>query len=423
MPKLDALFPGFESFMENDVEINNEINVPEAKDDTLDDAAAAVTNETDSGDLGAEGAELVGEAKNNVTESEATGMIFDQMFSMYDHVKQFGIDRTFLSLYNRNGKLNELVNFQFPSCESLDCVGSPTSQLSQVFLVAMEDENGGIFAKFKDWIASIFRRIKRLIGRVLEWFRDKFISTGSRIDKLKDKLNKAEFYKKDEIDKDDDLPDIQAYAKFLSSKDINNLTAKAQKCGKMLDTVKSLITRGAAGSVAIKDYADVTVLCEKIEKEFKKVKDSKMKSGKAFSEFGKASRYLTAVNGLETFYKGILVLRNELVRAHNNMYDVMKILDSKLSLRSAEIKHYNSEADDYNAERGKSIWKRMFTRKADHISDAQLNEMREYRDDCKSIAIGAERAALDVIRATYLLDRIISSMVGAIARHVSYFSK
>lgn len=390
MPKLDALFPGFESFMENDVEINNEINVPEAKDDTLDDAAAAVTNETDSGELNTEGAELVGEAKNDVTESEAAGMIFDQMFSMYDHVKQFGIDRTFLSLYNRSGKLNELVNFQYPSYESLDSVGSPNSQLSRAFLIAMEDENGGIFTKFKDWITGIFKKIKKLISRVLEWFRDKFVSTGSRIDKLKDKLKKAEFCKKDEVDKDDELPDLDAYAKLLTSKDAKVLVSKAQKCSKLIDSIGKALYDGSDISTKISEYAGITTLNETLEKRLKEAKERKVKARDAYSKFGKPSAYLSLVNTIEMGYKSILTLRKELT----TMVDKIDIAARNVErILSTVLK--NSHTNDFNI----------------------LN------DRCKSTALEAQRVVFSIIQTTHIIERIHSAVIGAIARHVVYFSK
>jgi hypothetical protein len=397
MPKLDALFPGFESFMENDVEINNEINVPEAKDDTLDDAAAAVTNETDSGELNTEGAELVGEAKNDVTEAEAAAMVFDQMFNMYNHVKQFGIDRTFLSLYNRSGKLNELVNFQFPSCESLDCVGSPSSKISQAFLIAMEDENGGIFTKFKDWIAGIFKRIKKLISRVLEWFRDKFMSTGSRIDKLKSKLRSVEFCKKDEIDKDDELPDLEAYTKLLTSGDVRILISKAQKCSKMIDSISKALYTGNSTAIGTAVYDGITSLNEMLEKRLKEAKKCKAKAKDVYNKFGKPSAYLSLVNTLETSYKSILTLRRELSTMSDKVEDTAKNVENALT---ASLKNKHTDNSDI------------------------LKESRKRLNDyCKTTATEAQHIVFNIIQTTHVIERIYAAAIGAIARHVIYFSK
>ena len=136
MADLNKLFPGFESFMDGDIEINNEVTVPESGDTT----AESVADEVESEEIATEGAEIEGEATENETAAEATNMMFDQLLMMYRHVKRFGIDRTFLSLYNDKGQLNNMIGYRFPSCESIDSVGSPRSQMSAAFIAAMEDE-------------------------------------------------------------------------------------------------------------------------------------------------------------------------------------------------------------------------------------------------------------------------------------------
>ena len=95
MADLNKLFPGFESFMDGDIEINNEVTVPESDDTT----AESVADEVESEEIATEGAEIEGEAAENETAAEATNMMFDHLLMMYHHVKRFGIDRTFLSLY------------------------------------------------------------------------------------------------------------------------------------------------------------------------------------------------------------------------------------------------------------------------------------------------------------------------------------
>ena len=65
-------------------------------------------------------------------------MVFDQLLNMYRHVKNYGIDRTFLSLYNSNGQLNKMIGYRFPSCESIDSVGNVNSSASRAFIAAME---------------------------------------------------------------------------------------------------------------------------------------------------------------------------------------------------------------------------------------------------------------------------------------------
>lgn len=196
MADLNKLFPGFESFMDGDIEINNEVTVPESDDTT----AESVADEVESEEIATEGAEIEGEAAENETAAEATNMMFDHLLMMYHHVKRFGIDRTFLSLYNNKGQLNNMIGYRFPSCESIDSVGSPRSQMSAAFIAAMEDEQGGVFAKIWNWIKAQCAKIYNFVLKIIEWFKDKFINTGARIEKLKKVLHNCTFKSADEID-------------------------------------------------------------------------------------------------------------------------------------------------------------------------------------------------------------------------------
>lgn len=177
MANFNALFAGCESFMEGDVEINNDVTVPAG------DTAEAVEAEVEATDVGAEGSEIAGDAENEDTKAEATNMVFDQLMSMYRHVKKYGVDRTFLSLYNSNGQLNQMVGYRFPSCESIDSVGSPRSQASRAFIAAMEDD--GIFKKIWTWIKETFAKIVNFVIKVMDWFREACGNMDLRIGKLR----------------------------------------------------------------------------------------------------------------------------------------------------------------------------------------------------------------------------------------------
>ena len=223
MADLNKLFPGFESFMDGDIEINNEVTVPESDDTT----AESVADEVESEEIATEGAEIEGEAAENETAAEATNMMFDHLLMMYHHVKRFGIDRTFLSLYNDKGQLNNMIGYRFPSCESIDSVGSPRSQMSAAFIAAMEDEQGGVFAKIWNWIKAQCAKIYNFVLKIIEWFKDKFINTGARIEKLKKVLNNCTFKSADEID--------------------DNLTAA--DAGKILDVLKTPAAKSIAAAI------------------------------------------------------------------------------------------------------------------------------------------------------------------------------
>ena len=174
MANFNAMFAGCESFMEGDVEINNDVTMP--------DAGEALEAETVAEDVGAEGGEIAGEAETADTKAEAANMVFDQVLNMYRHVKRNGIDRTFLSLYNNQGQLNSMIGYRFPSCESMDSVGSPRSSSSQAFIAAMESD--GIFSKIWEWIKEQWTKIVNFFRKVVDWFREACGNLDLRVGKL-----------------------------------------------------------------------------------------------------------------------------------------------------------------------------------------------------------------------------------------------
>lgn len=174
MANFNAMFAGCESFMEGDVEINNDVTMP--------DSGEALEAETVAEDVGAEGGEIAGEAETTDTKAEAANMVFDQVLNMYRHVKQNGIDRTFLSLYNNQGQLSNMIGYRFPSCESMDSVGSPRSSASQAFIAAMESD--GIFTKIWNWIKEQWAKIVNFFRKVMDWFREACGNLDLRVGKL-----------------------------------------------------------------------------------------------------------------------------------------------------------------------------------------------------------------------------------------------
>ncbi len=119
----------------------------------------------------------------------STTMQLDQLLNMYNHVKQHGIDRTFLSLYNSNGQLNNMIGTHFPSCESVDSEGYPGSNMSKAFLVAMEDEKEGIFAKIGKGIKWIWEKIvnffKNVWTKIKKWVGLKTREAKKKVEEIK----------------------------------------------------------------------------------------------------------------------------------------------------------------------------------------------------------------------------------------------
>lgn len=182
MANFDALFPGMESILEGNVEINNDVTVP--ADEAEVQETAAVTEEVDNA---ATVSNSVGETEEGAAEAENASMVFDQLFRMHDHVARFGVDRTFLSLYNTNDELTHMLRVRFPSCESMDSVGSPRSSYSQSLLVAMESDDG-IFHKFWEWVKKVARKIRDLAVKIWDWLAELFGNLEIRIGKLRKSL-------------------------------------------------------------------------------------------------------------------------------------------------------------------------------------------------------------------------------------------
>ena len=158
---LSSLFYGMEAYLDGDVEINNNVTTPE------EDAVAAADQ---SAEIASDAADANSEAKDN----EVQAQMLVQMSKLYTHVKTYGIDRTFLSIYNANGELDRACGIRFPSCETFSVTGNPRDQYSTRFIAAMEDDGKGLW----NWIKNAFQRawewIKEKFKRLIDFFkRDK----------------------------------------------------------------------------------------------------------------------------------------------------------------------------------------------------------------------------------------------------------
>ena len=144
-----------EAYLDGDITINNNIDTPE------DEVAAA----DQSAEIASDAADASTEAKDN----EIQAQMLVQMSKLYTHVKTYGIDRTFLSIYNSNGELDRICGIRFPSCESFAVTGNPRDQYSARFIAAMEDENTGFWHKVKSVISSIWEWIRRTALKI--WYK------------------------------------------------------------------------------------------------------------------------------------------------------------------------------------------------------------------------------------------------------------
>ena len=171
-----------EAYLDGDVTINNNIDTPE------EDAVAAADQ---SAEIASDAADANSEAKDN----EVQAQMLVQMSKLYTHVKTYGIDRTFLSIYNANHELDRMCGIRFPSCESFAVTGNPRDQYSARFIAAMEDEKIGLWTK-----------IKNAFQRAWEWIKEKASWIWSKITDFWDWIKKqfkrlVDFFKRDKTPK------------------------------------------------------------------------------------------------------------------------------------------------------------------------------------------------------------------------------
>ena len=156
---LSSLFYGMEAYLDGDVEINNNVGAADT-----DDAVA-------SADQSAEIASDVADANTEAKDNEVATQMLINAVDLYTHVKKFGIDRTFLSIYNANGELDRMCNVAFPSCESVPTIGNPFSKYSSIFISAMEDDKEGFLDKILKGVQTLWNWIKRVAAKI--WYKIK----------------------------------------------------------------------------------------------------------------------------------------------------------------------------------------------------------------------------------------------------------
>ena len=109
-----------------------------------------------------EASEMNYEVQIETMKADALLRTVDEITDLREHISKFGVDRTFLSLVNKNNKLGRFLNIRLPACESFDVVGSPDSNLS---LVCMEGIGSAI--------ANVFRSIVNMIKAIGSWIATK----------------------------------------------------------------------------------------------------------------------------------------------------------------------------------------------------------------------------------------------------------
>lgn len=336
---LDLLFAG----MDGDIKINNTVAAPAGDTGVSSD----IDTDTDDTEQSADIAEGIVDAQAGAKDTEAEAQMILRMLNMYSHVRRYGIDRTFVSLYNRHGELNKLCGIQFPACESFSRDGNRYSQYSTAFIAAMEDGDEGLWAKVK-------RLVKQIIG---------FIVTQAK--NLWDKIASALNLKRSKLEK--------LIAKLKKLKYDPKLTISTQAEGINLFSGNSLQEFANANKEYVTKATAFTKSVDELEQKLKTFinslkTDKQVDSSKAFSDA------LTAVNTAaeDCYHSAIFFIKlntnkddeasaknipvNEIISKASKFCELSKGIDKSLDdiRKSLEdsVKKYNTDANEYSSKVG-----------------------------------------------------------------------
>ena len=302
---LSALFPGMEAYLDGDVEINNNISTPEEE----------VTAANQSAEIASD---LADEQSENKNTEIATNMML-RMYKLYSHVKTYGIDRTFLSIYNANGELDRMCNMKFPSCEAFNEVGNNYDRYSTAFLAAMEAEG-------ETW----WQFIKRKAREIWEWIKEKANKIWEAIKGFFDFLtrrwhNIADYFKKNknaganDPDAKDCADDAKTAAEQMKETKENNDKAAeaASKAGE--EVIKAAKKAAAAenGSEEQKAAVEETeAKAEELAKQAREIEEQAEQQRRDQEALNKRMAELTAKNAKKRKEEAAAAAQKEWIEGH-----------------------------------------------------------------------------------------------------------
>ena len=386
---LSSLFYGMEAYLDGDVEINNNVTTPE------EDAVAAA-------DQSAEIANDVADASTEAKDNEIQAQMLVQASKLYTHVKTYGIDRTFLSIYNANGELDKVCGVRFPSCESFAVTGNPRDQYSTRFIAAMEDEGKGLW----NWIKNAFQRAWEWIKEKASWIWSKITDFWDWIKKQFKRL--VDFFKRDKTPKNvgkDTEATVDAakqYAEAMKKADadkkeierltreLKETTARAVKAEKELATTQK----------------DATALKQLLE-------ESKQKTEEITKTLEESQKKLTQV---QTQADADRKSANEKIK---KLEEERAAAEAKATAAAKELQKKKDEDEAYRKQQDTIIWRE---REAERKAAEAQKEAEEYerklttkqRLEANGVSIPNERE--------YVNDRRFANKVADLLMTLDHYS-
>lgn len=164
---LNTFIPGLEEFAE-DVAVETPVDA-EQQIEIQQDIAAAQQDAADAD-----------------RKLEQTEQLLGQLTMMHDHVQKYGVDRTFLAMFNANGELSRMVKYNIPSCESFDT--ADVNALSAACCEGFVDTVKRAIQYVRDDLMKMFTSIRRAVQ---SWISDTK-SCKSKLVDLKNQLKKVD---------------------------------------------------------------------------------------------------------------------------------------------------------------------------------------------------------------------------------------
>ena len=281
MPSYNFI-PGLESFMEDtNVDVSVEVNPAEE----VEEAAAAAEDDATI--------ESTAEAADSTAEqSEMILSRYMDLENQYFHIAKYGVDRTYMRLFNKNGELNSALRIKLPGCESFDATGSRTSAES----IACMEGIGKVLRSIWDFLKKVAIKIGLFFKKLFNAIVSRVGDLGKNIARLK-KINSDK--PNDNVDAlkdaDEKVVDPKAIAdiktKVMSLKNDTDFNEIQKYKQKLMEKIKNLTDPNhdpmATDSFAVSDYKDNRSSEDK-EKDEKEYNDIKEKIDKKMEELEKA---------------------------------------------------------------------------------------------------------------------------------------
>lgn len=121
----------------------------------------------------------------NLTRFDGCMLMVNRLLSMQTHVYNYGIDSTFLALYNRDGQLSAVCDVKFPACEDI----LSDYDLNRRYLDACMEGLGSAIADAFNWVIERIKGLFRWIGEMWQRFINLF-KTSYNSAKTKSKVSK-----------------------------------------------------------------------------------------------------------------------------------------------------------------------------------------------------------------------------------------